>query len=281
MIVVLSVSSKAQDVELLQFSARDGYEFLQDNFDDTNLLFFGITANMTIKDSSTVIDINAGTSNIWNYIYTTSDIDTMIIIMVMKTDFGYFSMNVGEFEMWEFEDRYAINDNWIDSPDLALNVKNNTELINFWMDNEDKIASLYVSLEGTPIENEEQFPDNIWTIQISLTGSTIENANCIYNAADGVLFSCEYPTTSVLAKANPFNKIAYPNPSNGQVNLTNHFTGYVNVIVINSAGQRVKTINTNSNNGIELDLSDLPNGNYNVITIQNNKFDAIKVNIQK
>ncbi len=283
MIVVLFVSSKAQDIDLLQFSAKDGYDYLQDNYDDTGKTFFGLMTSMSVEDKTTQVDFNEGTSNVWTYIYLRKSGEAMMMsmVMVMKTEMGYSHNDLGEYEYEDWEEMYSINEGWIDSRDLALNVKNNTELINYWIENEDKIQSLYVTLTGTPVGSEEQYPENVWGIEISLIDSDEETATCLYNAADGVLFSCEYPTTSVFAQVSPFNNIAYPNPSNGQVNLTNQFIGDVNVIVINNAGQRVKSFNTISNNSIEINLSDLPNGNYNVITIQNNKFDAIKVNIQK
>jgi hypothetical protein len=104
----------------------------------------------------------------------------------------------------------------------------------------------------------------------SVTLADVSSQNGVVHVIDKVLI----PGTASIDESEIISFEMYPNPASSFVVIESNQSVILNAEVINNAGQTVKTFKINANE-TELNISDLPVGNY-VVSIQTIDGVAIK-----
>lgn len=159
--------------------------------------------------------------------------------------------------------------------------KENNVLLNWSVANEVNLAGYEIekSLDGRNFESIKYVKaTNIATysfIDINVNTSAYYRLKMIDNNG-----KYSYSKTIVVTSRNEITANLYPNPANNEVVL-NNLTGNNNISIINSLGQVVVQKSNVSASTINIDISALANGFYNVLVRKDGETKTIKLSIQK
>lgn len=276
------LTTYSYSVQYSVFTAGEGYKYLQQNY---NLKGWELSQAFTSwypNDTTVIFDFVNGKSSFWYYTLRNANNNNDIRIwsfLLTKIDDQFSPLDFGIEDDEFITDLARLPKDWLDSDLLPMAVQANSNFGQYLMANFDKIVEFSVSLTPKYL-TEEALPTAMWTLALDIQNLT-DQAYCIFDATTLELFECYVPDISSIIIENSKALNCYPNPANDKIHFDIDHNGYVFVKVFNMEGNLVHSEIANSFNGFSLNLSNLPNGNYNVLSIINNKNYINKVAISR
>ncbi|MDT3738077.1 MAG: hypothetical protein RO257_01110 [Candidatus Kapabacteria bacterium] len=209
-------NSNSQELEYM--SAREAYNGLI-TIDNEIPDKYDLCAAMTNSalENGTNLNFYEGTAKIWKFIFISKELsDTASYFYdVSKIDGEY--KHILEIDKDGNPKRaiIALNENWLNSVDIANEIKKNVSLVNFVTDNSDSLQGFSYILASIT----EKYNTDVWGVSIVLKNGN--SFGCIYKAVEPVQIECINPTSVEDLPTNSIN--IYPNPAEDyiEINISN------------------------------------------------------------
>lgn len=267
-LVLFLVLSKSYSDEYSLFTAAEGTQFLEQNFNLKGWELFQANTIWYPNDSTVIFDFVNGKASYWYYIYRKS-IDNnnpqSWTFLLSKVNDQFTPLDLGIEDDDFLADFVKLPKDWIDSDMLPMAVQANSNLGFYLMENFDKVKEFNVLLTPRYI-TEEEYPDGMWWLTLELEGQK-DIAYCIFNSSTLDVVDCSVPEINSISQILVSNITCYPNPANDFLMIKlppqQGNSKFYEIKIYNSSGICVLSHIPNDFSNIEkIDISNLPSGNY-------------------
>lgn len=266
--VMFLVLSKSYSVEYSLFTAAEGTQFLEQNFNLKGWELFQANTIWYPNDSTVIFDFVNGKSSYWYYTYRKSienNNPQSWTFLLTKVNDQFNPLDLGIEDDDFLVDFVRLPKKWIDSDMLPTAVQANSNLGIYLMENLDKVVEFNVLLTPRYV-TEVTYPDGMWWLSLELDGQK-DLAYCIFDASTLEKVECFVPEMNSISEDLGNKLIFYPNPANDfieiQLPMLIDNRKVFEIKIYNSSGNCVVNhAPNNSSNTERLDISELPAGTY-------------------
>jgi hypothetical protein len=242
------------------FTAKDGWMNTKGDYQSYELV---MALAQGTSDSSSIINLENGTSDVWNYIYRNiNDENDVILIYVIKDGDDYFPLLLSDNESISNKVKKLDDVNWYDS-DYFIQELNKNEYFTKYIADNSPIDNIFITLSyiyddeggGIPSQFVNQFD---WIIEMD------KGFQCIMNAVTGELMCNNYDDAEDV-KLLPVDNISiFPQPANDVINLIlPEGIDVTSIEIYNLFGMKMSTgDNDLSSSLIQIQITDYAAGTY-------------------
>jgi hypothetical protein len=253
------VAVSAQD-NANMFTAKDGWTNTKSDYPGYELVMILAEASM---DSTTIINLENGTADAWNYLYRNiNDKDDVIFVYVIKDGDNYFPLLLSDDESISPEVKKLDDVNWIDSKGFIEKLRANQNFLDY-LSAHPVLDNIFITLlymyedEGGDLP--PQFVNHHdWIIELNY------NFQCIMNALTGELVCHKFDDTDV-KDISLFDDISiFPQPANDKLNvLLPSGINTTSIEIYNFLGEKIYANNISSSSlMINISLANFAAGTY-------------------
>ena len=223
------------------FTAREGYNALINNSElDINSKFDLINISTAKNYSTEEREYFNDSIKKWIFRFKSKDtLDNYVYTYTVTLPNGIYSYELQKIEGVDAQSFEKLNNDWLDSDKLIIELKKNVLLSGYFYDNKNSISSMTIQLTN--------YSDNRWIAGIYIYYPF--GAYCSYNSINFELKFCDIPS-SVMDLFEESN--IYPNPAKDFIEISlNNEASFIGseVQIFNMLGIEVLNV------GIGLDLS--------------------------